>query len=281
VRERFDSEVLAALRSKPKYIPSKWLYAGDGAALFAEVTAQPEYYIAAAETCLLAEHSQDLTEGVGTLVDLGCCDRSRALVGNMTCYVAVDTNPRAIETARGAVSGLTTYGVQADLLDNFEVPGPGARLFALLGQTYGNFAEQSRCVLLRNVRSVMGDGDRLLIGVDLSEDGARIEAAYNDAAGASERFGLEILNSLGADPRGFDYVAKWDGRSRALRISLRAKHDEQVGGVVVAEGEAILIAESYRLSVAQLSAELKRAGLVLRRVESHTSGYALINAATL
>src|SRR3954471_8144578 len=104
VRERFDSEVLAALRSKPRYIPSKWLWAGSGAGLFAEVTAQPEYYIAAAETCLLAEHSHWLTQGVRTLVGLGCCDRSRALVGDLTCYVAVDANPEAIETARGAIS---------------------------------------------------------------------------------------------------------------------------------------------------------------------------------
>ena len=156
------------------------------------------------------------------------------------------------------------------------VPGGDRRLVAFLGSTIGNLAPEARERFLHAVGASLAPGDALLFG-DLVKDPARIEAAYNDSRGLTEKFvrnGLLVLDrELGSDfsRARFDFAAAWDPRNEWVDIGFYSVGAQvvQVPGLSVdvefADGERLRVEVSSKFRRERVETELGAAGLVLAR----------------
>lgn len=157
------------------------------------------------------------------------------------------------------------------------MPGGGRRLVAFLGSTIGNLAPEARERFLHAVAASLAPGDALLLGLDLVKDPARIEAAYNDSRGLTEKFvrnGLLVLDrELGSDfsRARFDFAAAWDPENERMDIGFHSVGAQvahvPVLAVVVSfvDGERLRVEVSSKFQPERVEAELEVVGLSLER----------------
>jgi L-histidine N-alpha-methyltransferase len=284
------ADVRAGLTATPKVLPPKYFYDGRGSELFEDITRLPEYYQTRAEASILRRRAgeiADLTKA-RSLVELGSGSSEkthlllRALrdVGSLESYVPVDVSADAIE---GALPGLVAeypaldvHGVVADFERHLaQLPADGPRLVAFLGGTIGNFEPAQRAAFLAAVGSTLEPGDALLLGTDLVKDPARLVRAYDDAAGVTAAFNLNVLHvinrELGAtfDVDRFEHVAVWDTEQEWIEMRLRSLDAQRVDvpalslSVDFAAGEEMRTEISAKFREARVTAELTAAGLRL------------------
>jgi L-histidine N-alpha-methyltransferase len=171
------------------------------------------------------------------------------------------------------------HGVVGDFerhLDRIPLPVPGEpRIVALLGGTIGNFPPGSRRRLLRQIAQLLGPEDHLLLGTDLVKDPAVLEAAYDDKAGVTAQFNLNVLRVLNRELdadfplAAFDHVAFFDRRHEWIEMRLRAQRpcSVLVGAlglrIELAAGEEIRTEISAKFTPERLVADYAAAGLRL------------------
>ncbi len=293
-----DAEAEAALRwdawagltASPKELPPKWFYDARGSELFDRITELPEYFPTRTERGLLRAHAARIAAvaagaGVDTLVELGSgsSEKTRLLLdalsaaGAVRRYVPQDVSESALRTAVDALVGdypdLVIHGVVGDFTRHIGLlPADGQRLLAFLGSTIGNLRPAERARFLAAVRSALQPGEYLLVGAGLVTDPAVLVAAYDDAAGVTAEFNLNVLavlnRQLGADfdLSGFDHVARWDVEQEWIEMQLRARRDMTVWvrelelEVPFAAGEEMRTEISAKFRPAGLRAELTAAG---------------------
>jgi L-histidine Nalpha-methyltransferase len=244
-------DVRAGLCAYPKELAPKYFYDERGSVLFEQITELVEYYPTRAEREILSQRSAEILAtagGPGILVELGSgsAAKTRHLLsamrdaGSLDTYVPVDISEEIThQTAASLVDeypGLAVHGLVCDFEQHLErIPdGDGARLIAFLGGTIGNQYPRQRHAFLERIRSLLGPDDQLLLGTDLIKDRARLEAAYDDAAGVTAEFNknvLEVLNrELGADfdLEAFEHVARYDVEAERMDIRLRSLADQDV-----------------------------------------------------
>ncbi len=131
--------------------------------------------------------------------------------------------------------GLRVDGIVGDFTRALAVPpSDRARLALFFAGTIGNLHPTDVPGFLRRVAAVLAPGDGFLVGVDLVKDPARLHAAYNDAAGVTARFNLNVLqvldDRLGADfdLGDFEHVAFYEERLERIEMRLRARRDVRV-----------------------------------------------------
>ncbi|VXB24472.1 L-histidine N(alpha)-methyltransferase [Nocardioides sp. AX2bis] len=281
-------DVRRGLTASPKVLAPKYFYDGRGSELFEEITRLPEYYPTRAEREILqtrAGEIADLTKA-RTLVELGSgsSEKTHLLlgalrdVGSLERYVPVDVSVDAIEWAMPglveAYPGVEVHGVVADFERHLHLlPTEGPRLVAFLGGTVGNFEPDQRAAFLAAVAATMTPGDALLLGTDLVKDPARLVAAYDDAAGVTADFDLNVLRvmnaSLGADfdVDGFEHLSVWNAEDEWIEMRLRSRRAQRVRlaaldlEVDFAEGEQVRTEISAKFRQAKVEAELEAAGL--------------------
>lgn len=234
---RMRQDVRAGLGGEPRTLPPKYFYDAHGSALFEEITTLPEYYLTEAERTLLERAVAPWLRRVGarTLVELGAgsAAKTRILLDAMhpqqgVVYTPLDVSAEFLANTARAVDAqyddMVVRPIVADLAGDFELPAdlPRPMVVAFLGSTIGNFEHDAAIALMRHVRTTLQQGDRLLLGADLKKERGRLEAAYNDLAGVTARFNLNVLRvlnrELGAD---FDLDA----------FAHRAYYDEELGRV--------------------------------------------------
>ena len=270
-RAALVADALAGLSAPRKTLPCKWLYDAEGARLFEAITRLPEYYPTRTETRILTEQAGAIAEAVGpgaAVVEFGPGDGAKGalLVRGLqgpAAYVPVDIAPEWLEAAAARVAearpGLPVLPVVADFTQAFALPrrlGPAPRLGFFPGSTIGNFEPAEAAAFLRRARTTLGAGARLLLGADLVKEAAVLEAAYDDAAGVTAAFDLNLLHRLnreaGADfdPAGFRHRAVWNPALERVEMHLVALRPQQVrlAGRVVrfAEGETIHTESSHK-----------------------------------
>ena len=284
------AEVLAGLAAPQKTLPSKYFYDARGSALFERITELPEYYLTRAERRLLARvvPAWARRSGARTLVELGAGSASKSRLvldalraaGTLERYVPVDVSAEFLaQTAhalRAEYPALDVAPLAADFTTGVALPDELARplLVAFLGSTIGNFPPDEGAALLRGVADGLRPGDRLLLGADLRKEVARLEAAYDDAAGVTAAFNRNILlvvnDALGADfaPHAFRHRAVYDAVEHRVEMHLVADGEQTVripghGAVRIAAGESIRTEVSYKYDEAAIEAILDDAGLRL------------------
>jgi L-histidine N-alpha-methyltransferase len=289
-------DVLDGLTRPFKELPPKHFYDAHGAQLFDRICELPEYYPTRTERAILEANADAIVAATAAteLVELGSgtAAKTRVLLdamersGTLARYVPFDvTESMVVDVADALTSeydGLHVHGIVGDFERHLDrVPptaGDGSRIVAFLGGTIGNFPPGSRRRFLRRVAGMLSGGDHLLLGTDLVKDPAVIEAAYDDDAGVTAQFNLNVLRvlnrELGADfdLDAFEHVAFFDREHQWIEMRLRSVRQQTVTigelGLTVdfAPREELRTEISAKFTVERLRADLAASGLGLVRM---------------
>lgn len=280
-------DVLAGLRATPKFLPSAYLYDARGAELFERICDQPEYYLTRTEVGILRSNMEAIAAAVGPgalVVEPGSGDgrKSTQLLEGLTepaGYVPIDISREQLVTVAARMNerfpDVEVIPVCADFNDDPPLPhaARGARrnLVFFPGSTIGNLEPDRAVEVLVHLRTLAGPGGRILIGVDRRKDRARLEAAYDDAAGLSRAFAMNYLRRLNEeldadfDLNAFDYAAPWDERSGRIEMALVSLADQEVriagNPVTLEQGERIRTEYSCKYEPEEFARLAGRAGL--------------------
>ena len=283
--EDFRAAIVAGLSQPQKRISSKYFYDERGSKLFEQITELPEYYPTRTEMELLQTHAAEFAELIGphaSLVEFGSGSSTKvrilldALVAP-AAYVPIDiSRDHLIESAKGladAYPDLMVVPVAADYtqpLELPEIPNEVVRIGFFPGSTIGNFSYAEAVEFLHTAATELGADNGLLIGVDLKKDPAILHAAYNDAAGITAQFNLNILRhlnrELGADfdLDGFAHDARWRPKEGRIEMHLVSTRDQtaRVDGheFKFAEGESIHTEDSHKYTIDEFHALAAEAG---------------------
>lgn len=290
------ADVRAGLDSSPLRLTPRWLYDERGSELYGRITKLPEYYLTEAERSLLVRVAAEIVElsGADTLLELGAgtSDKTRTLLdafadtGRLERFVPLDVSEPTLRDAAASLAeqypGLPVHGVIGDFVEHLsELPRDGVPLLAFLGSTIGNLYPAERAAFFRSVAAWLPPGGHLLLGVDLLKPVDRIMAAYNDAAGVTAEFTLNVLAVLNReldanfDLRAFEHVGMWDPMHTRVDLRLRSLRDQHVSvrdaglELDISEGVEIMVEVSSKFTLSQLDAEFEATGL--RTVRSWSS----------
>ena len=240
------AKVLAGLTAPQKQLAPKYFYDETGSQLFDEICELPEYYLTRTEHAIMDRHLDEMAAliGPGTAViefGSGSSRKIRQLLDRLDeplAYVPVEISEDYLSSMAGALArdypDLEILPVFADFTRPFDLPtytvSPTRNLVFFPGSTIGNFEREDARSLLQVMRHEAGPGGALLIGVDLRKDPDIIHAAYNDSAGVTAAFNLNVLRRLNAeldadfDLDGFRHEAVYDegeGRIEMRLVSLK------------------------------------------------------------
>ncbi|MDB5328440.1 MAG: L-histidine N(alpha)-methyltransferase [Phycisphaerales bacterium] len=206
------AEVIAGLSKPQKSLPCKFFYDERGSSLFDAICELPEYYPTRTESRITRDNADAIANAVGPnalLVEYGSGSslKTRILLDHLhdlAGYVPIDISKTHLmasaESIAGAYPGLPVKAVCADYTRPVTLPtfdgDPRSVVAYFPGSTIGNFEPEEALAFLQSVRKTCGPGSSLLIGVDLKKDPARLHAAYNDAAGVTAAFNLNVLRHI-------------------------------------------------------------------------------------
>jgi dimethylhistidine N-methyltransferase len=268
----FAEDVRRGLSRPAKATPPKWLYDARGSALYELICEQPEYYPPRLETALLEEHADDLADVLGPdalVFEYGAGNARKtalllAALRRPAAYVPVDISREPLLAATEALGArfprLPVRPVLADFTSPFTLPLgdlPCARRVAFFpGSTIGNLDPPEAVALLRRMARDAGPGGRLVIGVDLPKEEAALVAAYDDAAGVTAAFDLNLLARMNRELGGefrlsrFRHRAVWDARLSRVEMHLVSLEAQVVGVAGRAfrfdEGEPLHTENAYK-----------------------------------
>ena len=254
VFERVAAAVRLGLTSRPKSLPPWLLYDEAGSRLFEQITELPEYYLTRTERSIFFDQATDiLTEACDghrvRIVELGAGSASKTRILLLAAlrrqpsvvYEPVDVSASALEDARACIeSEIPEVQVVPRVMDytnGFELRPIGERerrLVLYIGSSIGNFEPGEAASLLRHVRTRLRQGDAILVGVDLRKQEEMLHAAYNDAAGVTAAFNLNLLTRLNRelgsdfDLEQFTHRAIWNEDASRIEMHLISEADQTV-----------------------------------------------------
>ncbi len=243
----FREQVLAGLAQRHKAIPARWFYDEEGSRLFEAITELPEYYPTRCETEILSTRGAEFAAGIGpgrAVIEFGSGSSVktphllRAIAP--AAYVPIDISGDFLRESAAVLSadfpGLPVYPIEADFTERVDLPAPVLDLPKLgffPGSTIGNLVPPSAVDLLRSMRETLGEGSHLLIGMDRLKDEATLVRAYDDAAGVTAAFNLNLIDRINRELDGdmprdaFGHVARWNDALGRIEMHLMARRDLQ------------------------------------------------------
>jgi len=292
ILERVAAAVRRGLTAQPKTLPPWLFYDEAGSQLFEQITELPEYYLTRVERSILAAHSEAIMAHAAGLdrlriVELGAgsAEKTRLLLAaaaegqDRVVYEPVDVSATALEAARERIEreipGVEVMPRVLDYTRELELaPCPaGERTLVLyIGSSIGNFEPEEAARLLGRVRARLKPCDGILLGVDLHKDEGTLVAAYDDAAGVTAAFNLNVLARLnrelsaGFDLDAFAHRAIWNPRHSRMEMHLvsRCKQSARIPALDLAlrfdEEETIHTENSYKFPAGRAEAMLAAAG---------------------
>jgi dimethylhistidine N-methyltransferase len=284
--ESFRDAILYGLSRPRKFIPCKFLYDEAGSALFEKICTLPEYYPTRTETRILEENAEAIAAAMGPhcrLIEFGsgASTKVRILLSELdrpAAYVPVDISREQLRASALSLAedfpSVPVIAVCADYTRPFRLPAiegpPGKRVGFFPGSTIGNFEPDGAVEFLANYARVLGRGGEILIGVDLKKDTATLEAAYDDRAGVTAAFNLNLLERINRELDGrvdldrFEHFAFYNEALGRVEIYIRvlADHTARIAGLEFhfAEGELIHTEYSYKYAIPEFQALATRAG---------------------
>lgn len=279
-------DVLAGLSRRPKRLPSKYFYDAHGSALFEAITRQPEYYLTRVEQALLVRSMPAIAARVGAGAHVveygsGSAIKTETLLAGLhapVAYTPVEISPKALEASVARLHrrfpALAMQPLLADFTRPLALPVPdcGGRVLVFFpGSTLGNFSDDEAIVLLQAMAATLADDGMALIGIDLVKDPARIEAAYNDAAGVTAAFTLNLLARINReldadfDLDAFAHRARYASERERIETDIVSLREQtvQVAGQTVgfAADESMRVEYSHKYRDERFAALAAQAGL--------------------
>ena len=247
----FLAEAIAGLSASPPTLPSKFFYDERGSDLFQQICELPEYYITRTERLILERHASEMADSIGGNAEIvgfgtGAGIKTRMLLErlqNPIAYVPVDiSKQRLIDSAEALqkdIPALEVLPVCADYLQPLRLPTPSRHPDHIAvyfpGSTIGNLEPPVARDFLIRVCRLCGHSGGLIIGVDLQKPREILEAAYNDSAGVTAQFNLNLLvranRELGAnfDLAAWRHRAIYNEREGRIEMHLISQRDQEVG----------------------------------------------------
>jgi dimethylhistidine N-methyltransferase len=300
----FAADVVGGLQATPKRLPPKYFYDATGSELFERITDLPEYYPTRCEIRILQDNAAGIAKLIpdgAALIEFGSGSNKKARIllqaaPRLACYVPVDICQEMVEQEaaelRPDFPQLKVLPVTADITQDFILP-PEAKAAPLRigffpGSTIGNFEPHEAAGFLRHAGKILGLGARLIIGVDLIKPAEVLNAAYNDAAGVTARFNLNLLTrinrELGGDfkPECFEHHAFYNRERHRVEMHLASlkRQKAKVAGETIEfrAGETIHTENSYKYSIEKLAALARGAGWRPLKVWTDARNYFSIQA---
>ena len=264
----FRADVLTGLAARPRAIPARWFYDRRGSELFEAITALPEYYPTRTEAGLLGAIGPELDVAPGAAVvefGSGSSAKTPVLLRSIdpAAYVPIDISGDFLrQSARdlaAAFPDLQVLPLEADFLRPVPLPDQVAGLPKLgffPGSTIGNMDAYQAVDLLRAMRTWLGDGAKLLIGMDRVKSPDILVPAYDDAQGVTAAFNLNLLERINRELAGtipvdaFRHRAIWNDSASRIEMHLEATRDIafEVEGrpFAMAAGETIHTENSHK-----------------------------------
>lgn len=270
----FADAVLSGLSLKQKSIPCRFLYDRRGSELFEEITDLPEYYQTRAEIEILKTNASDIVVNVAdgaALVEFGSgSSRKTELIiealAELRLYIPIDVSTSALDGARERLSRtfptLTVSPIVADFSQPVRYPAAVSSVpkFGFFpGSTIGNLAPAEAIHLLRVLKSSLSEHSRLIVGVDLKKDIGKLVRAYNDAAGVTAEFNLNLLQRINREIEHsinittFRHQAIYDPIHGRIEMHLFSLVDQDIKilgrSFPMRQGESIHTENSYKYTV--------------------------------
>ncbi len=252
---KFLEDVLNGLQSTPKYLDSKYFYDAKGDVLFQQIMDSPEYYPTRCEMEIFTTQTNELAKTLKNgykefdLVELGAGDATKSshllkallLQGADFTYLPIDISDHVIkdleENLPEQLPGLKVKGLNGEYFEMLKMASnltdkPKVVLF--LGGNIGNFTPKAAQKFCKQMRNVLNKGDMILMGIDLQKNPKVILDAYNDKAGVTREFNLNLLRrinrELDADfeVNQFEHYPVYDPDSGACKSYLISLKDQKV-----------------------------------------------------
>jgi dimethylhistidine N-methyltransferase len=280
----FAGDVLDGLAQHPKRLAPKYFYDAAGSELFEQITLLPEYYPTRTELGILRDRGREISAIVpkgAALVEFGAgaTTKVRLLLNEcaLSAYVPVDISGDFLkgqaEALRRDFPGLDVYPVTADFTAPFALPEAIAampKVGFFPGSTLGNFEPHEACAFLRSAGDILGQGALMVIGVDLEKDERVLYEAYNDAAGVTARFNLNVLHRINRELGGnfdlsaFTHRAIYNRERHRIEMHLISRKAQSVRVLARSfsfrAGESIHTECSYKYSLDRFTALARGSG---------------------
>jgi dimethylhistidine N-methyltransferase len=284
----FALDVIEGLSQQAKRLSPKYFYDAAGSELFEQITRLPEYYPTRTELGILRERGADIDAALpkhAALVEFGAGSTTKVRLLLDSCqfgaYVPVDISGDFLHAQARALRedfpALDIYPVTADFTAPFALPEPVKampKVGFFPGSTLGNFEPHEACGFLRSAAAILGKGAQMLIGVDLEKNERTLYAAYNDSAGVTARFNLNVLvrinSELGGnfDVSAFTHRAIYNRERHRIEMHLISRTQQTVRllgrSFAFRTGESIHTENSYKYNVDRFAALARGAGWVPR-----------------
>jgi L-histidine Nalpha-methyltransferase len=288
---RFAEEVRAGLLTTgQKELPSKYLYDAVGSALFEVISVIPEYGLTRADARLLQRCAGEIAArlpGRVVVAELGSGSgkKTRWILEALTRYEPTTYHPIEISAAAlamcarelGDLKSVSIVGLEEEYLDGLAKVASrraqGERLLVLfLGSSVGNFDRGPGERFLHNVRQELLPGDALLLGADLVKPIPQMVLAYDDPAGVTAAFNLNLLARINRELDGdfvlsrFQHVARYNPIEQRIEMHLRSTVCQTVRirragfSVQLQEGETIWTESSHKYSAEEMFGMAERTG---------------------
>lgn len=282
----FFAEVMDGLHARPKAIPPKFFYDERGSILFEQITELPEYYPTRTEQGILQTHAEEIAQIVGRnclLVEPGSgnCEKVRLLLDALQpqTYVPMDISRDHLRKAAMSLSAdypwLDVHAACIDFtqpLDLSFCPPQSQRVAFFPGSSIGNFEPTEAVTFMAQVAAGVGAGGGMLIGVDLKKDKTVLDAAYNDAAGVTAQFNLNLLERINHELDAnfkleqFEHHAFYNERAGRIEMHLISQTPQLVRidrkNIAFAEGESIHTENSYKYTIEEFQRLAVQAGFI-------------------
>jgi dimethylhistidine N-methyltransferase len=301
----FARDVIAGLTADPKTLPAKYFYDDHGSALFEQITALPEYYPTRTELGILIDRAGEITRLIpagAALIEFGSGStvKARIVLGAaaVAAYVPVDISAGFLNSEAARLKRdlprLRILPVAADFTKPFDLPAAvrsRARVGFFPGSTIGNFEPPAAAEFLAHAASLLGPNAHLIVGVDLVKEASVLNAAYNDAAGVTAAFNLNLLRrinrELGADfdLERFRHHAFYNRAQHRIEMHLESRAAQKIRladrAIAFARGETIHTESSYKYTVESFQALAADAGWSPAAVWTDAKQYFSLHALAL
>ena len=268
--------------AEQKQLPSKYLYDAVGSALFEVISVMPEYGVTRADERILRSAAEQIAALVPfplTVCELGSGSgkKTRYILEALSLHAELDYYPIEIsagalascERELGSIYGVNTIGLEREYIEGLRQVAqhrkPNSHMLVLfLGSTIGNFDSGSDCRFMSQIRQALTHGDTLLLGTDLLKPPKRLIAAYDDDAGVTAAFNLNLLARINReldgdfDLREFEHEARFNEITGSIEMHLRSKRKQIVCiqsadcKIPFREGETIWTESSHKYSLAEV-----------------------------
>jgi dimethylhistidine N-methyltransferase len=300
---QFARDVLAGLTARPKRLSPKYFYDETGSRLFEQITELPEYYPTRSELAILSTHAKEIAGFLpanAAMVEFGSGSFRKARIlldaaPDLVAYVPVDISSEMLEQEaaelRHDYPRLQVLPVAADFTQPFRLPSATASLARagfFPGSTLGNFEPHDAAAFLRHAGRMLGAGAVLILGIDLVKDASVLNAAYDDAAGVTAKFNLNLLTRINRELGGdfdldsFCHQAFYNGERKRVEMHLASRKRQKVHvcgrAIEFRAGETIHTESSYKYTVESFGALARGSGWTQLAAWSDPQGYFSVQA---